>query len=139
MEGSQKVINAGYVKVGGDCPFGPECRCIDPSICKNGDCKRNFIVLFSADWCRFCPRQKAIVEKLKEEGYIVYIVDNDTHRKAAEELKITTLPTTLVFENGKEVARYIGITRIEQVKSGVKKRVDQKDPPAPTPDPYSFK
>lgn len=130
----QKVVNGGWVK---DCPCSDECKCIDPAICKNGDCKRNYIVLFTARWCRWCPRQKEIAEQLIKDGYIVYIVDYDTHKDIADELRVTTLPTTLVFDGGKEIARYTGLTKAEQLKAGVKKRSEQKDP-APKPDPYNF-
>jgi thiol-disulfide isomerase/thioredoxin len=134
LEGPSPV-NSGWVK---DCPCDPDCNCIDPAICKNGDCKKNFIVLFAAKWCRWCPRMKAIADDLSKEGYIVYVVDYDTHKRVADELNITTLPTTLVFDNGKEAARYIGLVRAEQLKSGVKKRADQKNP-GPAPTLYDFK
>jgi thiol-disulfide isomerase/thioredoxin len=128
-------VNGGWVN---DCPCGPDCRCVDPAICKNGDCKKNIIVLFTAKWCPQCPRQKLVMEQLQKEGYIVYVLDYDTHKEQAEELRIASLPTTLIFNEGKEVARYIGFTRAEQVKSGVKKRDEQKPTPKPTPDPYDF-
>jgi thioredoxin 1 len=128
-------VNGGWTP---DCPCGPECQCADPAICKNGDCKKNYIVLFTAKWCKYCPRQKLVMEQLEKEGYIVYVLDYDTHKDAAEELRISTLPTTLIFNDGKEVARYTGFTKAEQVKSGVKKRDEQKVEPK-KPDPYDFK
>jgi thioredoxin-like negative regulator of GroEL len=76
------------------------------------------------------------MEQLQNEGYIVYVVDYDTHREAVEKLRINFLPTTLVFNEGKEVARYVGFTKAEQVKFGVKKRDEQI--PKPKPDPYDF-
>lgn len=130
---AQAPVNGGWID---DCPCGPDCLCIDPAICKAGDCKRNYIVLFTMKGCAHCPAQKAIADELQRDGYIVYVVDWETHIQVASELKITMLPTTLVFDEGKEVARYVGLTRAARIKQGVKKRDEQK--PVPTPDPYDF-
>lgn len=143
-EGTERIS----AKVPGETPVNggwlcncDECQCVDDSICKAGDCKRNYILLFTAKWCRYCPAQKAVIEQLREEGYIVYIVDYDNAKQAANELRVTSLPTTLVFNEGQEVARYVGRTRAEQVKAGVKKRDEQNMPepqPEPQPDPYDL-
>jgi thioredoxin 1 len=135
VAGNQTILNGGWVN---GCPCSDACSCIDPAICKAGDCKRNYIVLFTAKWCKFCPRQKAICDQLSKDGYIVHIIDYDTHKAVADELRVTQLPTTLVFNDGKEAARYAGLTRADQITAGVKKKADQKDPPAPKPDPYDF-
>lgn len=126
-------MNGGWIN---GCPCSDGCQCIDPAICKAGDCNRNYIVLFTAKWCLHCPRQKAILDQLTKEGYIVHVVEYDTHKEAADHLRVTQLPTTLVFDSGKEVARYVGLTHAEQIKANVKKRDEQK--PAPKPDPYDF-
>lgn len=115
-------VNAGWVK----CPCGEDCKCPTEQVCKNGECKKNYLVMFTAKWCAVCPRMKKVMQHLSAEGYIVHFVDTDENPKQAEAFKITSLPTVIVMDQNKEVRRFVGMTAAEAVKEGVKKKIDQK-------------
>lgn len=116
------------------CPFCDDCKCASQEICDNGDCKKNYLVMFTAKWCSACPRMHRIMEQVKAEGYIVYFVDIDLAPNAAE-FKITAVPTVIVMDQGKEVRRFVGVTAAEAVTEGVQKKADQK---SPKPTDYNF-
>jgi len=121
------------------CSCGDECHCVVEDICKNGDCKKNYVLLFTAKWCRACPRMKLVAEQLRQEGYIVYVVDFDDIGDRIAPLKITHLPTTLVFDDGKETKRFVGVASIEDIKDGLKKKSEQPDKKPVPPNPYNFR
>ena len=62
------------------------------------------LVDFWATWCGPCMRQAPIVEEIAAEGYTVGKVDVD------QEFRIMSIPTLLVFKNGKEANRVVGLT-----------------------------
>lgn len=114
-------VNAGWIK----CPCGEDCKCPTDEACKKKECKKNYVVMFTAKWCTACPRMKKVLDQLGAEGYIVYFVDTDENKDKAQLFKITTLPTVVVMDNGKEVRRVVGVSTAEAVKEGVKKRSQQ--------------
>ena len=65
------------------------------------------VVDYYADWCGVCKMMKPKVEELagKETGYKFFLLNVDKSPKTAEELKISNLPTVIVFHDGKEVRR----------------------------------
>ena len=51
-----------------------------------------------------------VVEELAQEGYSVGKVDVDQEPGLAQQFKIMSIPTLLIFKDGKEVQRFIGLT-----------------------------
>jgi thioredoxin 1 len=127
------AVQSGWVK----CPCDGECNCPTEQICKDKNCKKNYVVVFTAKWCAACPRMKRVAEQLEAQGYIVYVVDYDKAEEWCREHRITHVPTTIVFDGGKEVKRLVGVTSIEQIKDGLKKKADQPDVVEPAK-PYQF-
>ena len=72
--------------------------------------EKSVLVDFWATWCGPCRRQAPIVEELAEAGYEVGKVDVDKEPALAQQYKIMSIPTLLVFKGGKETARYVGLT-----------------------------
>jgi thioredoxin 1 len=71
------------------------------------------LVDFSATWCGPCKRQYPILEKFAEENFgkvKVVIVDIDNAPVAASKLGIRSVPSLLVFENGKQINFKVGLT-----------------------------
>ena len=60
-----------------------------------------------ADWCGVCKMMKPKVEEVagKVSDHRFYMLNVDKSPKTAEELKISNLPTVIVFHDGKEVRR----------------------------------
>ena len=68
------------------------------------------LIDFWATWCGPCMRQGPVVEELAQEGYSVGKVDVDQEPGLAQQFKIMSIPTLLIFKDGKEVQRFIGLT-----------------------------
>ena len=72
--------------------------------------EKPILIDFWATWCGPCMRQGPIVEELAQEGYSVGKVDVDQEPGLAQQFKIMSIPTLLIFKDGKEVQRFIGLT-----------------------------
>ncbi|KKT88281.1 MAG: Thioredoxin [Candidatus Collierbacteria bacterium GW2011_GWD2_45_10] len=69
------------------------------------------LVDFYADWCGPCRLVSPIVDELANtyEGKIkVGKVDVDANSKIAGDYGVMSIPTVILFQNGKEVARQVG-------------------------------
>ena len=67
------------------------------------------LIDFWADWCRPCKMFSPILDEISNE-YSIWVgkINADENQDKAIEFNITSLPTTIVFENGKEVKRILG-------------------------------
>ena len=75
------------------------------------------LVDFWATWCGPCMRQGPIVEALGEEGFAVGKVDVDAQPELAQRFRIMSIPTLIVFKDGKEYKKMIGLTSKEELKA----------------------
>jgi thioredoxin 1 len=68
------------------------------------------ILYFTADWCQPCKRVKPIVEELNRESFpgIFQVIDVDIEKEMAQTFEIRSVPTFILFDEGKEVNRSIG-------------------------------
>jgi len=69
------------------------------------------LVDFWASWCRPCLAIAPLVEKLAEEhqGTLKVVkLDVQNNRNTAMKLKVTNIPTLLVFKGGAIVAKHVG-------------------------------
>ena len=71
---------------------------------------------FWATWCGPCMRQGPIVEALAEEGYNVGKIDVDQEMGLAQQFKVMSIQTLLIFKGGQEVHRLVGLTSKEDLK-----------------------
>ncbi len=70
--------------------------------------KGRVLVDFNASWCGPCQMVGVMLEELSEKFNIVS-VDIDENPKLAEEYKVSSIPCLVLFENGKEIKRSIGV------------------------------
>ncbi|MBC5780177.1 thioredoxin [Blautia difficilis] len=77
------------------------------------------LIDFWATWCGPCMRQGPIVEELAEEGYAVGKVDVDQNMELAQQFRVVSIPTLILFKNGAEVQRFVGLTSKEDLKSAL--------------------
>ena len=71
------------------------------------------------DFCGPCRRQAPVVEELAEAGYEVGKVDVDKEPSLAQQYKIMSIPTLLVFKEGKETARFVGLTSKTELEAAL--------------------
>lgn len=67
------------------------------------------LVDFWATWCMPCRMQAPAIDKLAEEGYHVGKVDVDEEGALAAQFHVMNIPTLIVFKDGKEVDRLVGV------------------------------
>jgi len=66
------------------------------------------LVDFWAEWCGPCRTMNPVLESLAKD-YKVCKVNVDTNQPLASAFCISSIPTLLIFKNGKAVARHAGI------------------------------
>jgi thioredoxin 1 len=77
------------------------------------------LVDFNAIWCGPCRMLSPIIEEIAKEmeGKVkVAKLDIDSHQKVAAEYQVTSVPTLILFKDGKEVNRMVGLRDKEEIE-----------------------
>ena len=80
------------------------------------------IVDFYADWCMPCKMMSPIIEDIDSEGIknlTVGKVNVDSNQELAEKYGIMSIPTIIIFKNGKIIKTFIGLTRKDEIKNAL--------------------
>ncbi len=70
------------------------------------------LVDFYADWCGPCKMMAPVIEELAEElqeKAKVGKINVDESTDIATQYDVMSIPTIIIFKNGKEVKRFIGV------------------------------
>ena len=79
------------------------------------------LVDFYADWCGPCKMLIPILEQSENKiGIPIKKVNVDESSKLAREYGVMTIPTLILFENGKEVKRNVGFVNAQELEEFVK-------------------
>ena len=75
------------------------------------------IVDFWASWCGPCRMLSPIVDEVAEETSEIKVckINVDEEPDLAAQFKVMTIPTLIVFKNGQEVKRNVGVISKEEV------------------------
>ena len=76
------------------------------------------LVDFYATWCGPCKMQAPILEKVKEavgETANVVKVDVDKNRELAQEYRVQSIPTLIIFQNGEPQWRGMGLHQADDL------------------------
>ncbi len=67
------------------------------------------LIDFWASWCMPCQRQGLTIEEMAQEGYSVGKINVDEQPELASKYGIMSIPTLIVFQDGKEKTRLVGL------------------------------
>jgi len=77
------------------------------------------LVDFYADWCGPCrmltPKLEKVATQVQGKATIAKL-DIDKAQKIASSFQVTSIPTLILFKNGKEVGRLIGLRDENMIK-----------------------
>ena len=76
-----------------------------------------WIVDFYAEWCGPCKMQGPILEEFSKTTDIsVKKINVDSNPDIARRYGVMSIPTLILFENGKEVKKTVGLLNLDELK-----------------------
>jgi thioredoxin 1 len=81
------------------------------------------LVDFHANWCGPCRTLAPVLEQVAKDvsgKATIGKIDIDNEQKTAALFQITSVPTMILFKNGKEVGRLVGLRTADAVKEFIK-------------------
>lgn len=82
------------------------------------------LIDFYADWCGPCRMMTPILEELAEEmkGKVsFYKLDIDAHQQTTASMNVTSVPTLILFVDGKETERIVGLRDADSLRETIAK------------------
>jgi thioredoxin 1 len=82
------------------------------------------LVDFYADWCGPCKMMAPIMQQVSRDmvGKVTVIkVDVDKNEEVARKYQIRSIPTTILFKNGKVLWQGVGVMQADQIKAIIQK------------------
>jgi thioredoxin 1 len=74
-----------------------------------------FVIEFHADWCPTCRAQAPVLRSLSSGKFTILTVNYDGQKNVVKKFGVRRQSTLIVFKNGKEVGRAVGITSEDAV------------------------
>ncbi len=81
------------------------------------------LVDFYADWCGPCKMMSPIIDDIANEvdrKVKVGKVNVDNNQELAIEYDVMSIPTIMIFENGKNIKTFIGVTDKNEILEALK-------------------
>ena len=71
------------------------------------------VLFFTADWCPDCRFIKPAMPEIEQDfsDYTFYEVERDENIDLAAELNVFGIPSFIVYDNGKEIGRFVNKDR----------------------------
>ena len=99
-----------------DIPDSQKIRVLNDQNFSNTIKKGTILVDFWAAWCMPCKMMVPVLNELAEESdgrFTVGKLNVDEARKTASQFGIRSIPTIIIFRNGKELKRIVGVKNTE--------------------------
>ena len=80
--------------------------------------KGKILVDFYADWCGPCKALGEVLENLSDTNILKINVDE--HQDLATKYGVMSIPTIILFEDGKEIKKNIGFLSEDELKDWLK-------------------
>lgn len=87
------------------------------------------LVDFNAHWCQPCRDQEPIVKALEKDfrqRARIEILDVDEYQEVALKLEVQSIPTIIIYRDGKEVNRFIGLQSSEILDRALRAVIGQR-------------
>ena len=84
---------------------------------------KTVLIDFWASWCGPCRMMSPVIDQIAEEmGDSIKVgkINIDEERDLAIQYDVMSIPTFIVFKNGKEVNRSVGVQDKEEIKGMLK-------------------
>lgn len=81
------------------------------------------LIEFYASWCPHCQRMAPVVKEAQKElegTALVYQYDIDENKELASEEKVETIPTFIIYKDGRQVWRNSGEMTLEDLVNAVR-------------------
>ena len=78
------------------------------------------VFYFTAEWCEPCKKVKPVVEEMKKEGFQFQMIDADYEQLLVKQFKVSSVPTFILLEDGKELNRISGAQTKNQLEEFIK-------------------
>jgi thioredoxin 1 len=91
-----------------------------PSSCLSQD-NEKILLIFSAQWCKFCQNAQNDLNFNNQtlldlsKNYKIIDINIDLEKEISKGHNIKTIPTFIIYENGKEVKRQVGYKNSKQL------------------------
>lgn len=75
------------------------------------------IIDFYADWCMPCKMMSPVIDEIAEENDNIKVgkLNVDEVEDLAAKYNVMSIPTIIIFKNGKEEKRFVGVTSKENI------------------------
>lgn len=79
--------------------------------------EKTVIIDFYADWCMPCKMMSPIIDNIAEENDYIKVgkVNVDEAGEIAVKYNIMSIPTIIIFKEGKEYKKFVGVTSKENI------------------------
>jgi len=88
--------------------------------------EKTVLIDFYADWCAPCRLISSMLDKIAEkfqDQLKVVKVDTENSPTVASKFKITGLPTLILFKDGVEKKRFVGVQKQSQIELNISELV----------------
>jgi len=90
---------------------------------------KTVLVDFSASWCGPCKAMEPVIREMvnKYEGKATIMeIDIDKQRTLATDYMVQSIPTLIIFQDGSEVRRLVGIQSEEVLEQSLNDALENK-------------